>query len=319
MPLIDMPLAELKTYKGTNERPEDIDQYWSKALAEMKSVEANVELIESDFKSPYADCFDMYFTGVGGARVYAKFMRPKQTQNPSPAVIKFHGYTGDSGDWIGLLPYVSAGFCVAALDCRGQGGKSEDVGGVTGNTHRGHIIRGLEDGPESLLFRSIYLDAAQLAGIVMDMDEVDEDRVGCFGGSQGGALTIACASLEPRIKLAAPQFPFLCDYKRTWDMDLAEKAYVEIREWFRHFDPTHKREDEFFHTLGYIDLQHLSYRMKAETLMFTGLMDDICPPSTQFAAYNKMTCKKDVIIYPDFGHESLPGAEDTTFEFMMGL
>lgn len=261
----------------------------------------------------------MYFTGVGGARVYAKFIKPKNIDKPSPAVINFHGYTGSSGDWVDKLPYAAAGFCVAALDCRGQGGKSQDVGGVLGNTHKGHIIRGLEEGPEKLLFRSIFLDTAQLAGIVMDMDLVDEGRVGCYGGSQGGALTIACASLEPRIKLAAPMFPFLCDYRRVWDMDLDQKAYEEMRDWFRRFDPTHEREDEFFHTLGYIDLQHLANRIKAEVLMFTGLMDDICPPSTQFAAYNKMTCKKNMVLYPDFGHEGLPGAGDKTFEFLMGL
>ncbi len=53
--------------------------------------------------------------------------------------------------------------------------------------------------------------------------------------------------------------------------------------------------------------------------MFTGLMDTICPPSTQFAAYNKITSKKGVVIYPDFGHEGLPGEGDRTFNFMLGL
>jgi cephalosporin-C deacetylase len=304
---------------GVNVKPDDINEYWDRALAEMKAIDPDVELIPADFSTPYADCYHMYFTGVGGARVYAKFIKPKNIDKPCPAVINFHGYTGSSGDWVDKLPYAAAGFCVAALDCRGQGGRSQDVGGVRGNTHKGHIIRGLEEGPEKLLFRSIFLDTAQLAGIIMDMDFVDEGRVGCYGGSQGGALTIACASLEPRIKLAAPMFPFLCDYRRVWDMDLDQRAYEEMRDWFRRFDPTHEREDEFFHTLGYIDLQHLSHRIKAEVLMFTGLMDDICPPSTQFAAYNKMTCKKNAVIYPDFGHEGLPGSGDKTFEFLMGL
>ena len=319
MPIVDKPLSELKKYMGTNERPDGVDQFWEDALAEMKAIEPNVELIPAEFQAPYAECYDMYFTGVKSARVYAKFLRPKNPRGKCPAVINFHGYSGSSGDWYDKLPYVAAGYCVAALDCRGQGGKSEDVGGVKGNTLNGHIIRGLENGPEDLLFRSIYLDAAQLAGIVMDMDYVDESRVGCYGGSQGGGLTLACASLEPRIKRAAPVFPFLCDYRRVWDMDLDQKAYEEMRGWFRRFDPTHEREDEFFHTLGYIDNQHLAHRIKAEVLMFTGLMDNICPPSTQFAAYNKMTCKKDMIVYPDFGHEGIPGMNDRTFEFMMDL
>jgi cephalosporin-C deacetylase len=53
--------------------------------------------------------------------------------------------------------------------------------------------------------------------------------------------------------------------------------------------------------------------------MFTGLMDTACPPSSQFAAYNKITAKKDVKFYPDFGHEGLPDVSDLTFRFMMGL
>ena len=53
--------------------------------------------------------------------------------------------------------------------------------------------------------------------------------------------------------------------------------------------------------------------------MMTGLMDTICPPSTQFAAYNKITARKTVEIWPDYGHENLPGSADLTFQFMMRL
>ena len=53
--------------------------------------------------------------------------------------------------------------------------------------------------------------------------------------------------------------------------------------------------------------------------MPVGLMDNICPPSTQFAAYNKIQSCKEMLIYPDFGHEGLPGANDRIFDFMAGL
>ena len=48
-------------------------------------------------------------------------------------------------------------------------------------------------------------------------------------------------------------------------------------------------------------------------------MDTICPPSTQFAAYNAVTSQKSMVLYPDFGHENLPGHSDKIFEFMMDL
>ncbi len=319
MPVVDMSLEKLKVYQGINPCPTDMDAYWNESLAEMRALKDEVSLTPAKFQAPNAECFDMWFTGTGGARVYAKYVRPK-TAGKHPAVLQFHGYSGDSGDWWDKLAWVNAGFCVASLDCRGQGGLSEDVGGVEGTTLRGHIIRGLSDpDPKKLLYRSIFLDTAQMAKIVMSFAEVDADRVGAMGGSQGGGLTLACASLVPEIKLAAPVYPFLSDYRRVWEMDLCKGAYEELGYYFRRFDPCHERQDDVFTRLGYIDVQHLTKRIKAEVMMGTGLMDTTCPPSTQFAAYNKITSKKKVVIYHDFGHEGLPHFTDMTFQFMCGL
>ena len=153
----------------------------------------------------------------------------------------------------------------------------------------------------------------------MAMPEVDPDRVGATGRSQGGGLTIACSALVPEIKLAAPVFPFLSDYKRIWEMDQAKDSYFELQAYFRAFDPLHQREDEVFTRLGYIDVQHLAERIEAHVMMTVGLMDTICPPSTQFAAYNKIRSEKQLRVYPDFGHEPLPGLSDATFQFMSAL
>lgn len=320
MPLVDMPLNKLHEYRGINPKPKDFDEFWDRALKELDNTEPNVELIPSDFKTPIAECYDLYFTGVKGARVHAKFLKPAGIKEPQPAILQFHGYTGDCGSWQGKLGYVASGFTVAALDCRGQGGLSEDTGGVFGNTHNGHIIRGLSDpDPDNLLFRQIFLDTAMLARIVMSMPFVDENRVGAMGGSQGGGLTIACASLVPQIKRLAPEFPFLSDYKRVWEMDLATNAYEELRQYFKRFDPRHLHEDEIFTKLGYIDIQFLAERICGEVMMATGLMDTICPPSTQFAAFNKIKSKKESVIYPDFGHEGLKGFDDLIYQFMLGL
>ena len=143
---------------------------------------------------------------------------------------------------------------VAALDVRGQGGRSEDVGGVRGNTLNGHIIRGLDDpDPDRLFFRDVFLDTALLTRIVASFPEIDEGRLAAQGGSQGGALTLACSALS-NIQLAAPAYPFLSDYRRVWEMDLAKNAYAELTDYFRHFDPLHDREEEIFTKLGYIDI-----------------------------------------------------------------
>ncbi|HBG26172.1 MAG: acetylesterase [Planctomycetes bacterium GWF2_41_51] len=318
--LIDMPLDQLKTYQGRNPRPADFDDYWNNALNTMNEIDPKIELVKSDFQVPSAECFDLWFTGVDNARIHAQYLRPKNTPKKQPAIIFFHGYSGNAGDWSNKLQYLALGYSCAALDCRGQGGLSEDTGGVKGNTFKGQIIRGLDDpNPHKLLFRNIYLDTAELTKIVSNMPEVDPARIGVIGGSQGGGLALACASLSPNVKKVVSFYPFLSDYKRVWEMDLAKDAYDELKMYFRFFDPQHKREDEIFTKLGYIDVQHLAPRIKGHVRMVTGMMDTICPPSSQFAAYNKITSKKEVIIYPDFGHENLAGANDETLQFMLSL
>jgi cephalosporin-C deacetylase len=320
MPLsFDMPYEQLLTYQGTNPRPADFDEYWEQGLAELAQTDPDPEFVRADFQTDFADCYDLYYTGVGGARIHAKLLRPKQVDGPQPAVLMFHGYSGNAGDWVEKLGYVAQGYTVAAMDCRGQGGLSEDKGGVVGWTLRGHIVRGLSDAPDKLLYRAIYLDTKQLARVVMALPEVDPARVGATGASQGGGLTLACVALEPRIKLAAPVFPFLSDYRRVWQKELAKNAYLELDEYFRRFDPLHEQEDEIFTKLGYIDIQFLAPRIRAEVMMAVGLMDDVCPPSTQFAAYNKITSKKSLRLYPDFRHENLPGNNDAIFQFLRGL
>jgi len=318
MPLtFDMPFDELLTYQGANPRPADFDEYWARALTALADQPADVEITPAEFQTPYARCSHLWFTGTGGARVHAKLLRP--VQPAGPAVLEFHGYSGDSGDWVTKLSYVALGYTVAALDMRGQAGLSVDEIPVAGWSMATYLLRGVDDTPDNLLYRHLYLDTARLAQIVLGLDGVDPDRVGATGFSQGGGLTLACAALEPRIRLAAPVYPFLSDYRRAWELDLEERPYDEISAYFRKRDPMHRRADEVFTRLGYVDVQHLAPRIKARTVMTVSLNDKVCPPSTQFAAYNKLTGAKSYRLYPDFGHENLPGTNDDIYSLLSTL
>src|ERR1700716_1194003 len=116
-----MPMHELVRYGGRNPAPTDLDAYWSAALAELERTGPEVVLEPNRFPAGFADCFDLWFTGVGGARVHAKYVRPRTDAGPHPALLHFHGYSMRSPDWARMLGWVGRGYSVAALDCRGQG------------------------------------------------------------------------------------------------------------------------------------------------------------------------------------------------------
>jgi cephalosporin-C deacetylase len=316
----DMPLHELKEYMGTNPKPHDFDEFWDKGLQELSQQSLEYELISANFTSRVAECYDLYFTGLGGARIHCQLVRPKNQVGQGPGLVWFHGYHGNSGDWVDKIGYAAEGFTILAMDCRGQSGLSVDNNQVKGTTLKGHIIRGIEeDSPEKLYYRNVFLDTVQAARILFSLENVDTERVGVHGASQGGALAIVCSALEPRIKKTVAVYPFLSDYRRVWDLDITNSAYEEIHYYFKFIDPNHKREEELFNKLGYIDIQHLTERVKSQVLWAVGMEDNICPPSTQFAAYNKIQSPKSMMVFYEYGHEHIRTFGDKVHSFFSEL
>lgn len=310
MPNIDMPLEELKKYMGSSPKAPEFDEFWDKKVNEIKKIEPNYKMELAELQFNGVICYDLYFIGQDGARIYCKYARP-QEDGIYPTLFNFHGYHCDSGEWFDKIALAKMGYNIFAMDSRGQGGKSEDNLLTKGSTLPGHIVKGVSEGPENLLFTKIFCDTVYLVELAKSLSNVDIHKMYSFGASQGGALAIACGALNKDIAKVFSCYPFLCDYKRVFDMPSLMGAYGEINEYFKFSDPLHKRENEIFNTLSYIDLQNFAENMNCELTMFTGLMDNICAPSSQFAFYNKFGGNKEVIIYPQHGHEWMPYFMDT--------
>ena len=306
---------ELLSYKGMAKMPADFDDYWKRALEEMERTDPRVEIKRVEINFNGQECFEIYFTGVGGARVYARYMRPVNAEK-CPIVFKFHGYSARFDNWFDSLPHISQGMCVATLDCRGQGGKSEDTVPVHGNTLHGHIIRGIDDDIDKLYYRNQFLDTAQLVKIVREFSEIDDTRMYTMGGSQGGGLAIACAALVPDIKRVAAYEPFLSDYRYAYINNETSSAFYELVEYARLFDSRHEHIEETFDKLDYIDIQNLAKYVKAEVLMCSGLKDVSVNVMTQFAMFNKLNVNKKFYLYPERGHERLDGSDDLAIQWM---
>ncbi|MGL4403451.1 MAG: acetylxylan esterase [Fusobacteriaceae bacterium] len=315
MPSLDMPLEELKNYNGINPRPDDFEDYWKRALEELDTLETVYEIREAEFKTPNIICYNLTFLALDGTKIYSKLLVPKVIKNPLAAIVEFHGYGGQSREWVTKLPMAEAGNIVFSMDIREQMGESGK-----GDYRRGNLIRGLaSENPDDLYYRSVYLDAVSLIRIALDMEIVDNSKIATLGISQGGALALAAAALETRVSNVFSVYPFLSDFKRVWDMDLGESPYEELKFFFKFKDPLHKKGLETFTKLGYIDIQFLAEKIKGDVIFATALQDRICPPSTQFATYNKIKASKNMLIYPDFGHEEITGLTDVIYQWSLTL
>lgn len=306
-----MDLEFLKQYQGSAAEPEDFDTVWDEWIESANVFPLQYRLEEIDLSYQNVIYEKLYFKGMGDSEICCHLLR-KKGDSKKPVVFLFHGYSANSGDIFDKLPYVYNDFAVAAMDVRGQGGLSEDHLITQGTTWQGHIVRGMQEGRENLFFKNVFLDTILLKRIVKQFNWCEKEKMAAVGFSQGGALSTVCAALNEEISFAAIGYPFLSDYRKACELSKngAYSAYDEIQQYFRVRDPRHEREQEVFSTLDYIDVAFLAKRMRGKALCFVGLLDALVPLETQFAVFNRLMCEKEWYIYPEYGHEVLPEAND---------
>lgn len=298
-----MSMEELKTYKGRQDAPENFDEFWLNELSKLpEEVDYTLEEKDFDFESAYF--YELKFKGTKNSIIHCRYILPKITKKV-PVIVNFHGYQGQSSDWTEGLKYSAAGYAFVTMDVRGQSGQSIDGGNYGGNTVKGHVVRGMVDGPENLFFKEVYLDVYQLVRLVSQFEQIDEEAIYTLGGSQGGALALIAAALVPEVKKVVSVYPFLSDFKRVLEFGNHNEPYDELFRYFKFKDPFHETEEQVLNTLSYIDVKNFASKINAEVLMLIGLEDEVCYPSTQFSIYNRLESQKNLLILPEYGHEGM--------------
>ena len=314
-------IEALSDYHGLTPLPEGFDAFWEERMAEADAVPLEWEVVQAHEVPSFDTCeyLDLWFVGMGGARIYAKYVRPT-LPGPLPLVLQFHGYPGASRSFFEQSSFAGMGCALIAMDNPGQGGLSEDVGGFKGTTVAGHLVAGVDGEPKDLYYVRLYQDVRILCRIVRAMGEqglFDLSRIYVNGASQGGGMGIACCALNnDLIAKACILYPFLSDYRKVYELGADEIAYEGIRYYARWFDPDGTREDEWFGKLAYVETNHFAHLVKCPVLFGTGLADTVCPPETQCAVYNDLSCEKQRLLYPGFGHEEIQEFDDQILAFL---
>ncbi|MER5439461.1 acetylxylan esterase [Streptomyces sp. NPDC002790] len=302
MPLTDLTLAECLALLPDLDEPADLDRFWSETLDQARALGAPPHFAPVDTGLTQVTTYDVTVPGFDGEPVRGWLHLPAGTSEPLGCVVEFLGYGRGRGLAHEQLLWSNAGYAHFIMDTRGQGwstagGDTPDTATLVG-TVPGFLTRGIER-PHSHYYRRVITDAVRCVDAVRAHPAVDPGRIVVTGISQGGGIALAVAALVPGLAGVLPDVPFLCDIRRAARIS-ATSPYTEIAEYLRlHRD----RTDTVFTTLSYVDAALLASRATAPALFSIAMMDDICPPSTCFAAYHRYAGPKDVRVYEFNGHE----------------
>lgn len=302
MALYDLPLEQLQTYRAPQAAPADFDAFWAATLDGARSHDLNATFTPVDTPYVTVDVFDVTFAGWGGQPVKGWLVLPRARAGRRPCVVEFVGYGGGRGLATDHLGYASLGYAHLVMDTRGQGsawrqGDTPDDAAGAGPQVPGFMTRGVQH-RDAYYYRRVYTDAVRAVEAARAHPDVDPARIAVAGGSQGGGVALAAAGLTDAA-LCLPDVPFLCHFERATRL-VDSFPYGEIAAYLK----THRgRAAQVFGVLAYFDGVHFAARARAAALFSVALMDDICPPSTVYAAFNAYAGQKAIEVYEFNRHE----------------
>ncbi len=303
MPRLDLPLADLEVFRPDVREPADFDAFWRTSLAEARRTggEVSIDRVSTPFTT--CDVYDVTYPGFGGDPIRAWLLTPAGAEGPLPTVVEFTGYGSGRGLPSEHLRWAAAGFAHVIMDTRGQGsvwgagGQTPDPHGA-GPSTPGFMTRGIES-PDDYYYRRVFIDAARAVDAARSLPQVDADRVAVAGISQGGGIALAAGALCEDLVAVMPDVPFLCHFERALELT-ARLPYQEVVQYLS----VHRGADQrVLDTLSYVDGVNMVARCSAPALFSVALMDDICPPSTVYAAYNRYPVHREIRVYPYNEHE----------------
>jgi len=303
VPFPDLVPPALAAYQSGVETPADFTAFWERTLAEARAIGGAVQMARAHTTLRAVEVFDVSFPGFGGHPVKGWLVLPAGHEGRLPLVVQYVGYGGGRGFPHELLHWAASGYAYFRMDTRGQGsgwsvGDTPDPVGSTPSLP-GVMTKGVLD-RHDFYYRRVFTDAVRAIDMLAGQDFVDGGRIAVCGGSQGGGIALAAAGLDSRVAAVMPDVPFLCDFPRAVRVALRD-PYLEIARFLaQHRDKT----EAVFETLRYFDGVCFARQARAAALFSVALMDEVCPPSSVYGAFNAYAgAEKTIHAYEFNNHE----------------
>ena len=289
-----MPKVVDENYVCKVRKPDDFDQFWDEVLSQVAEIPLDPETVEDPLRtSDDIETYQVFYNSLDNVRIAAWYCLPRERSGSLPAMIVVPGYQSDPGipkDW------ARRGYAALSIAPRGKlRSNSQFNPGYPGLLTFGIVDR------NTYSYRGFYVDAWRGVDYLLSRDEVDSDRIGVSGSSQGGGLTITTSAMRPEIKAASAGAPYLVGYMDAIELT-STYPYQEINDYLRLHPGSVKAVEQ---TLAYFDGISFADKITCPIIVNIGLQDNVCPPETGYSLFRDIGSEdKRLYTYDGHGHNA---------------
>jgi len=290
------------TIQPTVQEPTDFDAFWTAGKEALAKLPIDAKLVPmAESSNGKVDCWHVSLQNVGPdtsgqSRFFGVLCEPKG-DGPFPAVLQVPG--AGVRAYRGGVELAEKGFITLQVGIHGlpvnlDPGVYEALGAGALN---GYPTFNLDE-RDRYYYRRVYLGCVRANDFLVGRPRYDGKTLAVTGGSQGGALSIVTAALDPRVKFLAAYYPALSDVT----------GYLHGRAggWPHLFKDEKRRLPLRIANIAYYDVVNFARRVKVPGLYSWGYNDETCPPTSMYAAYDVIPGEKSLLLALETGHFTTP-------------
>lgn len=290
--------------------PADFGDFWNKNKAELAKLPLiyTKELVK-EYCTDQMDCYLVRLqVNERGQAIYGYLFYPKHAKEASCPVVLCPPGAGIKTikEPLRHKYYAEHGCIRFEIEIHGLNPKMptedfKDISNAFNGKENGYLNNGL-DNRDNYYMKRVYMACIRSIDLLVSLPEWDGRNVVVKGGSQGGALALVAAGLDPRVTACIANHPALSDMA----------GYMAGRAGgYPHFFRVAGMDTpDKLNTMAYYDVVNFARSIKVPTRMTWGYNDDVCPPTTSYAVYNVLQCPKEALITPINEHWT---SEDTEY------
>lgn len=285
----------------TAQLPTDFKDFWDKTLADARQIPLQPLLTpQPELCTPYADVYHIRFQNhQAGSYIYGILSVPKK-EGTFPALLRVPGggvreYKGADKDHFCSRDMVVLEIGIHGIPVNLDPQVYLDLRANALSNY--NTLR--NDNKEQYYFRKVYTGCVKAIDFLASLPQVDADKIGVYGGSQGGLLALVVGALHEGVKCVASCYPSMAE--------IGAFQHGRAAGWPQLFaDKTETNLTQKLQVAAYYDAVNFARFVKAPTLYILGYNDQVCCPTSTYCVYNVLTSPKELLLPLDCGHWLYP-------------